>query len=132
MKSEKGYFLVELVIVVVIIGICIVPIAIALGEGAYQAHTNEIKSVGISLAEAKMEEMFNKSFLAVGNVSQTSFLTPFSAYSYEVICNYVTSGALDTVAGSATDYKRVLVRIYCGSSVCAQLVGLKTDYTNVE
>ncbi|MBN1794056.1 MAG: hypothetical protein JW844_03740 [Candidatus Omnitrophica bacterium] len=131
-RFQKGYFLVELVIVIVIIGICIVPIAIALGEGAYQAQTNEIKSVATSLAEAKMEEIFNKSFLAVGNVSQTSFSAPFSTYSYDVVCNYVASSSLNTPSGSATEYKRVLVRVYHGGSVCVQLVGLRTDYLNVE
>ena len=111
-KKRNGFTLVEVTISILAAAVIMyAAIAIFITSGA-KGMNAEVFTVAQSLAEGKMEEVMAKSFGGVSAESAANFSGDLSNYSYEVLANYVSGEALDSVSGSATNYKKIQVRIY--------------------
>ncbi|MBU4148944.1 MAG: type II secretion system GspH family protein [Candidatus Omnitrophica bacterium] len=132
MTNNKGFSLLELVLSIVIIGLCIIPIALSHQQAAAGSIQTKVLTVATALAEEKMEEAINAGFSGVSNTSLTSFSSPFTDYSYQVTVHYVDALDLDTSIDPATsDYKNIEVQVSHG--ILDQSVAVKSllvDYTN--
>ena len=131
-KNNDGYFLMELILIIVVVSLCILPISGAIGQATQNSIFNEESVTKTNLAEQIMESMMNKTFTGCASISQTSFPSPFTNYNYTVSVNYVNSSDLDTPVVSTTEYKRILVSVSDSHGNAMSLVGLKTDYLNLE
>lgn len=127
--EQTGFTLIELIIVIVVVGICFISIMSLFAEGLNKNITNEIRTVATSLAEGKMEEVLQNSFASITNESG-SFDVPFSDYSYQVSWNYVESTDLDTPVEGPTEYKNVRVSVSHNLIEDVVLTTLISDYEN--
>jgi prepilin-type N-terminal cleavage/methylation domain-containing protein len=108
---RRGFTLIETMISIVLLGIFLTAGMLVLSTSSSKGARVEIISVAQSLAEGKLEETRAKSFAAISSVAQTSYTGDLSNYSYEVVVGYVNAADLNTVVGSATDYKKIQVKI---------------------
>ncbi|MBN1794349.1 MAG: type II secretion system protein [Candidatus Omnitrophica bacterium] len=132
MRGSDGYFLLELVLIIVVIGIALLPVASSIGIALQNSTVNEAKTVAKNLAEGIMEKTLRETFLSVADASATTFPNPLDNYSYTVNCDYVQPSDLDTAVAGPTDHKRVEVTVYKNSVQYARLVSVKTDYHDEE
>ena len=108
---KKGFTLVELVIAMVIIAIIMyAAIAIFVASGARGVNV-EVFTVAQSLAEDKLEQAMAQDFDDATDEAEANFSGDLNQYSYEIVMDFVSGEALDTVVGSPTDYKRIRVSI---------------------
>lgn len=111
MRSATGFTLIEVVLVILVLAICLTPLCILVVNVVQKNALSQAQATGAALAEAQMERVTSLRFSAVNNVAETPFSSPFSAYSYEVISDYVNADDLNTAVAGPTDYKRVQVKI---------------------
>ena len=130
--NKRGFSLLELVLAIVIIGMCIIPIALKHQQAAQGSYQTKVLTIATALAEGEIEEVIGSGFSAASDVSLTSFDSPFDDYSYQITVHYVEGDDLDTsVDPTTTDYKNIEVQV--SHSVLDQAVVLNTvlvDYTN--
>lgn len=108
---KKGFTLIELIVSVAVLAVIMYSvIAIFITTGAKGVNA-EVFSVAQSLAEDKLEEMMGKGFSAISSEAQTYFDGDLQEFSYEITVSYVSKEALDVPVGSATDYKKIQVRV---------------------
>ena len=131
-NTNKGFSLLELVLAIVIIGLCAIPIALSHQQAAAGSIQTKVLTIATALAEEKMEVAINDGFSGVSDVASTAFNSPFDDYSYQVTVHYVDSSDLDTpIDPTASDYKNIEVQV--SHSILDQGVALSTvlvDYTN--
>lgn len=128
-KKNSGLTLIELVLSIVIIAICFIPVAAIYQNVLNRLYMTRVTAVANALAEEKADEVLGEDFDDVTDESLTSFPSPFSDYSYEIIVHYVNFGALNTsVDPTETEYKNIEVRISHSEIGTLSLVTLRTDY----
>jgi len=128
---QQGFTLIELVIVIVVVGICFISVMSLFTESLHKNVTNEIITVATSLAEGKMEEVISDGFSGISNDSG-SFSSPFSDYSYQVNWYYVNPDNLDVSVEGPTDYKNVKVIVSHNLIGDITLTTLLSDYEDEE
>lgn len=79
---ESGVTLVELIIVIVIVGICFISIMSLFVNALRINMENEVRTVATTLAHGKMEEILQTEDYS--NTGPSSFSSPFGDYKYEV------------------------------------------------
>jgi len=110
-KNLKGFTLVEVIVSLVVIAVVMyAAIAVFITSGVKGVNV-EIYTIAQALAEAKLEEAMVKDFVDATSESEASFSGDLIDYSYEVTAIYVSTEALDTAYGSATDYKKISILI---------------------
>ena len=122
----------ELVLMIVIIGIALLPVAGSLSVAFQNSVVNEAKTVAKNLAEGIMEKTLRETFISVADVGATTFPNPLDSYSYAVNCDYVQDSNLNTSVTGPTEHKRIEVTVYKNATQYAQLVSIKTDYHDEE
>ncbi len=129
MKTKRGVTLIELTISIVIVAICLIPIALMYQQAAQGGYVTRVMTVATLLAEEKMEETLILGYLGVNSVASTAFPSPFTDYNYEVIINYVDPSDLDaSVNPTVTDHKSVLVQVDRSGLETISLKSLLTNY----
>jgi prepilin-type N-terminal cleavage/methylation domain-containing protein len=111
MKNNKGFTLIETVLVMIVMGITMTPFSILVINVMQQNIRSQAWSTAVSLAEGEMERVCSLPFSKVVNESAVAFAAPFSAYSHQVAVNNVTSSALNTPVAGATNYKNVKISV---------------------
>lgn len=130
MKKNKGFSLVELVLVIVVAGIAIPGVIFTFYELARKSVYDEAMTTATMLAEGELERVMQKGFANITDEhrdSPVSFGGDFTGYTWQVRVDYVNSGDLDTAVAGSTEYKRVETRVT--NNVVGD-VGLKTIVTN--
>jgi len=128
MRSKKGYSLIELIIVIIIIPICIGGVAIVFQNVLVRGFRVRAMTTSAALAEEKMDETLRLGYSDVADVSSTAFGAPFGDYTYTVVVINVESNALDTSVVAATGYKNVKVNVTHSEIGTITLTSLLTDY----
>lgn len=110
MNNRPGFSLVELIISIGLISIVMyAAIAIYITSGSRGVDMEKF-SVGQSLAEGKLEQVMARPFAAITNEASTAFTGDFAGFSSEVVVNYVSGEALNTIVASS-EYKKISVRV---------------------
>lgn len=111
MKNKRGFTLVELIVSLLVIGIVMsAALAIFINAG-FQSVNVDVYTTAQTLAEYKMEQAMSHDFADVNSEAVANFSGDFSLYSSQVIVDFVSSGVLDTVSGTTTNFKRIVVKI---------------------
>jgi len=155
--SRNGFTLVELIMIILVLSVAVPVLLLALGQGAKQAVSAEIRISGANLGQALMDEIRSKRWdeTAVpppytnplgpeGGESRTACSGTPSTFDdaddyngYSETCNgyvksasvcYVNPADLNTCVAGTTDYKRIRVTIDYQGTQTADLVTLITNY----
>ena len=110
-KAKSGFSIIEIIALVVVLAIVLTPFSILVVNVMQRNAQSQAMATAVSLAEAEMERVTGLRFSGVANAAATAFSAPFSAYSCEIVADYVNSGALNTPVVGPTDYKRVQVKV---------------------
>lgn len=125
---KNGFTLIELIISIIVISICVIPIAVMYQQALQGSLETKVLTVATSLAEEKMEEILRLGYSGISNVGLNNFPKPFDDYNYEVIVHYVEASDLDTsVDPTETDYKNIEVQVTHAIQTVT-LTSLLTDY----
>ena len=104
----------EAVLVILICGITLTPFSILMVNITAKHATTLVMNTAVMLADNEMERIMQQPFLNITNESLTTFGGDFSAYSHQVLVDYINatnSSALNIPVAGPTDYKRVQVRV---------------------
>lgn len=123
---NKGFTLIEAIIVMIILGICLTPFAILVVNVMSQNIYSQAQATAVALAESETERVTNLRFFLVNDEAQAPFSAPFSAYNHEIIVDYVNAGDLNTAVAGPTDYKRAQIRVTNSISGSVTLTTLVT------
>ena len=126
--KNRGFSLIEIIVAVVIMSIAFYALITVFTIVVPRDINARTLTLGTHLANQKMEETTLKSFTAVASTSATAFPPPFENYYNQVIVNYVTTAELDTVSASATNYKRIKVRVWGPQLNILEAVTIVTTY----
>ncbi len=117
MINKRSFSLIEVIITISVLSICLTPLCIMIVNVVQKNVLSQVQATAVSLAQGEIERVSNLRFSSVNCEAQSAFSTPFSAYSRQVLVDYVNSGALNTslgqpslcasAGGSTTNYKRV-------------------------
>lgn len=129
-KRKRGMTLIELVLSIIIIAVCLIPVSTMYNQVLSKIYKSRVMTTASALAEETMDQHLGKTFSGIANTVLTSFSSPFSDYSYQVVVNYVEAANLNTsVDPTVTQYKRVEVRITHSQIGTLRMVSLLTNYT---
>jgi prepilin-type N-terminal cleavage/methylation domain-containing protein len=103
-SSKKGFTLIELVAVIVILGVSLAPFGVMFYSIMAKYAEPEAIQIATALAEGEMERVTGLQFASVANAGPTAF-TSFPAYTWQVIVSNLT-GETDQ-----SEYKQVEVRV---------------------
>ncbi len=131
-RTRSGFTLVELVIAVVITGVAVYALLTVFINAATKNVDLEALSIGYYLANAKLEEVSNRSYSSITEEAVSAFDGGFGDFDYEVEFDYVSSEALDVpTTGTGESYKRIKVRVTSNSLPSSiEVVTLATDASN--
>lgn len=129
--KKKGFTLIELVMAVAIAGIAFYSLLIVFINAAYQSVDVEALSMGLYLANARLEEVSNQSYASITGEATAPFGSGFSDFSSVVRVDYVSSEALDLAVGTDFGYKKITIRVISSSLTSSiEVVTLATDASN--
>ena len=118
--SKKGFTLIEIIMVIVIMGISSLGLVTVMQQVLFNVHKPQVMQVAIGLAEEEAERVLNLEFASVANEhfgAPASFGGNFSAYSSEIRVNSLDS-----------NNKVVEIRVYHVALGYVWLAFLKTNY----
>lgn len=111
-KSKKGFTLIEVILVMVILAISLPPLCILIVNVVRKNVLTQVQATATALAEGEMEKVTNMRFSGIATTAQTAFSAPFTAYNYTITVDYVNASDLNTpVVPGPTNYKRVQVMV---------------------
>lgn len=113
LKNTKGFTLIEMIIIIVIVGIGVVPMVnMFYGAGLSMAQSDFV-TVATGLAQGKVDGYIQAGYASAGSGSGT-FSAPHAAYSWAATVTPVDDGFADD-AGSTT-YKKVQITVSSAGS----------------
>lgn len=124
-RKTEGFSLVELVIAIVILGICLPSLALLFSQVMKTYGEPEVMQVATALAEQKMEEVTSLRYSDIVDDGPTAFTGNFSNYTWQVIVSAVPTSLANDPA--MDDYKKIEVAV---SSNIIGSVTLTTIVTN--
>jgi len=124
-RNLKGFTLIELVMVIVILDICLPSVALLFSQVMKTYGEPEVMQVATALAEQKMEEVSGLRYSDIADDGPTAFSGNFSNYTYQVTVSAVPTGLANDP--SMTDYKQIEVTV--SSSIIGNIT-LATVVTN--
>jgi hypothetical protein len=113
--GNKGFTLIEIIILIVLAGIIIPVIVVPFVTGIQMSKKPEMVTTAVYLAHYKMEEFMKYQYLnsALIPTAITSYadISGFSGYQWQWEINYVDSNFLNPDLVTHRGYKRILVRV---------------------
>lgn len=109
LKSRAAFSLIEIVIVIIVLGICLTPVAILFQNILVKYEEPEAIQVAVSLAEQEMERVTGLRFSSINSQAQTGYTGNFANYNYEVIVTPVPLGLADDP--TMQEYKHIEIRV---------------------
>ena len=114
-RHRAGMLLLDMIVALAILSIGLATILTTIaGMGQRQVSNESIINASM-VAQAEMERALNKGFTNVDTLEGTGLTydaTYYPGYTYDLVVDYVAVTDLNTVSGSATKYKRVVVTVY--------------------
>ncbi|OGQ21437.1 MAG: hypothetical protein A3I05_09000 [Deltaproteobacteria bacterium RIFCSPLOWO2_02_FULL_44_10] len=132
MKCVKGFTLIEMILIILILGVSIPPMLVAFASlQERQADQNPVL-IATYLTQQQLEQaVIRKTFAQVASQGLTAFAAPFDTYRYQTNVSYVAQNNLDvSVDPTVTNFKRVEV-IVTNTTIPTLNVRLVTLVTNV-
>ncbi len=110
--SQKGFTLIEILILIVLAGILLSAIIIPFATGIRESKKPEMVTTAMYLAHQKMEELMKFNYCRAPDLTPGTYNSPappISGYTWEWVISYVT----ETLATSGSDvgYKRIQVTV---------------------
>jgi len=119
--KNNSFTLIETVIFMVIMAIVLTPFALLVATVMEKNSHPLAWLTATALAEHEMERVAMQRYSAINCEAPAAFGAPFTAYSYQVLADYVNPGDLNTSVGqpslcvspggTITDYKKVQVKV---------------------
>ncbi|MDP2166727.1 MAG: hypothetical protein Q8J64_00155 [Thermodesulfovibrionales bacterium] len=134
--SERGFTLIEVIMIIVVAGIAIPVLVMLMGRQAQLGVNPELSVTASNLGQSLMEEIKSKSFAGAGAYNGYSDAPSVGGVQYErtvEVC-YVPGTDLNNTSscGVATKYRRIKVRVSYAlpenKQSYAEIVTLMTDY----
>jgi len=108
LKNTKGFTLIEMIIIIVIVGIGVVPLMNMFYGAGLSMGQSDFVTVATGLAQGKMDGYIQSGYASASSGSGT-FSAPCAAYSWTTTVTPVDAGfAADA---SSTTYKKVAVTV---------------------
>jgi len=127
-KTIKGFTIIELVAVIVVLGVCLAPIGTMFYTVMAKYTEPEAIQVAAALAEQEMERVTGLRFSDLANDGPAA--TDFTNYTYQIIVSAVPVGLANDPA--MNEYKQVEVRVTNSSiGVAVSLITIVTIKENV-
>lgn len=117
MKKDKGFTLVELMVVMLVLSLGLTTLVLMLRQATFNNTSAQFLTVAQGLAQEKMEQIISDrktqgfSYIDNSNYSAETPVTGYSTYSRSVNIFYVDSTDLNTQAAGPTNYKRAIVTV---------------------
>lgn len=129
---QKGFTLIELIIVIVVMGVACAGLAAAISASIINTHKPEVLSTATALAEKEAERVIRLAFSSVADENRgapQSYTGAFSNYSREVRVDSIDTsqpnlGSDPTMA----NYKIVEVRVHHGAINYVAIKFLKSNH----
>ncbi|MCU0651875.1 MAG: type II secretion system GspH family protein [Candidatus Omnitrophica bacterium] len=109
-KLVRGFTLIETIITMIVLSIVLIPFSVLTTNVIVKNTRSQAAATAVALAEGEMEWVTSLRFSAVVDEA-AAFSSPFTAFTKEVVVDYVNSLAFDTPVIGPTDYKRVQIRV---------------------
>lgn len=128
---RSGFTLVELVLAVVITSVAVYALLVVFSTAVYKHVDLEYLSMGLSLANGKLEEVSSRKYSSITGETSAPFGSDFSDFNCAVEFNYVSTEALDVPVGTDYGYKRITVRVTSSNLPSSiEVSTLVTDVSN--
>ena len=117
MKTGRGFTLVELLVVMIVLAFGLITLLMMLKSASANNADAHFLTVAQKLAEGRLEQVISDrrtqgfAYITNANYVAEDPVTDFPGYRRKVNIYYVSLANLNTVAGSATNYKRVDVAV---------------------
>jgi prepilin-type N-terminal cleavage/methylation domain-containing protein len=108
LTNTKGFTLIEMIIIIVIVGIGVVPMVNMFYGAGRSMGQSDFVTVATELAQGKMDGYIQSGYVSASSGSGT-FSAPFAAYSWTTTVTLVNAGFADDA--SSTTYKKVEVTV---------------------
>ena len=113
LKAARGFTLIELIMVIVIIGIGLVPLVNMFAMGAKSTGESAFITVATELARKKMEDNIQRGFSSIPEDSGETFPAPHGSYTYATTVSYVDQNF--QASASPSNYKKLQVTVTGGA-----------------
>lgn len=127
-KFLTGFTIVELLMAIIIISICVIPVALMYQQATQGSYQTRVLTVATALAEEKMEEVLRLGYSGVSDIGLSNFPSPFADYSFQVDVDNVEAEDLDTSVVNETGYKSVEVQVSHSVAPSVTVKSLLTNY----
>ncbi len=112
-QSEQGFYLIEMLIVIAVLGMVVIPFLIMFSAAAHSNTQERMYSVAAGLAREKMEEAKSRGFCGVGGELEAE-VGGFPAFTRTVETEFVSAGLKQVTvvvrwyfAGSQREYRLI-------------------------
>jgi type II secretory pathway pseudopilin PulG len=129
--KNKGFTLIEIIILIVMAGILLPAIVVPFAAGVKNSKKPEIVTTAVYLAHQRMEELMKYDYgnAALGPIALTAYVNaPVPGYRWQWEIMYVDSNFSNADLVTNRGYKRILVRVMDPESNTYQLYSVVTDF----
>ena len=129
--KKHGFTLIELLMAILVSSVAFFSLLVVFVNTSARSVNQEALSIGINLANGKLEQLSSQSYSSVSDEATTPFSGDFAGFSSLVEVSFVSSEALDTAVGTDWGYKKVVVKVMSNTlPVTIEASGLITDAAN--
>lgn len=128
---RRGFTLVELAITMIIATIAVYSLLTIFITAATENVDIEALTMGLYLASGRLEEISSQSYDSIASQASAPFSSGFGDFNNEVVVDYVSSEALDTLVETDFGYKKITVRVTSDNLPSSiEVSTLATDISN--
>ncbi len=109
LRNAKGFTLIEMIIVIIIVGIGLVPLMNMFQNVGVSLGQSDFVTIATGLAQKKMDDNMQLGYSGIPEDAGGTFPAPHAAYSYTTTVTLVNANFLDDA--SSTSYKEIEVTV---------------------
>jgi type II secretory pathway pseudopilin PulG len=127
--NNKGFTLIEVVVLIVMAGILLPVIIVPFATGVRQSRKPEIVTIAMYLAHQKMEELMKFDYSRAPDLTPGTYTLPappVAGYTWQWVISYVNNNL--NVSGSDVGYKKIQVTVTDPQSSTYNVYALVTNF----